>query len=164
MEVLIIVAVVFGVGFVIGILLPSPFTLVGGRKLKKDNRLLREHLHVKMEVEAIGLMELKKENARLLQMVNNLQNTVQALQLKPDRAATLELQRANRAIQILLAKYPNFAPNWQKIMAQAEREILEVEQGLRGLFQRIRIRTPRASISLPSGHSPSPAQLPDDVV
>jgi hypothetical protein len=109
--------------------------------VKQDDeiKLLRKHLHTKMEVDAEGMTNLKEENDKLKRANENLRITVQTLNTKPEQAELRLLHVYDRALKIMERKFPVFVPTWRTILKHAETELQQTDQGkaalARGVFR-----------------------------
>jgi len=132
-------ASVIGLGgiFLLGWLIPSPLQWSARRKLQAENRALCEHLYTKMETDAAGLSQLKKENESLKQMNENLRITNHTLRNKPGRAELRLLHIYDEAVNIMCAKAPGFAPVWQGVVTEVESSMQETEQGMRAFVRKV---------------------------
>jgi hypothetical protein len=134
--------------FFLGWLLPSPFSWLQLRKLRQENQAYRDHLHTQMEINAAGLHHLKHELTQLKLQNENLRITTHTLGNQPGRAELRLLHSYDRAINIMLAKAPGFAPVWQAVIGEVEKEMRETEHGVRAFMRKIiRPSAPRYSLS-----------------
>lgn len=141
------VAVVALVLLILGWIIPSPLSWFTRRALEKRHqgdldkldqeiKLLRTHLHTKMEVDAEGMTQLKTENAKLKQIVQNLKVTNHTLSSQPEQADLRLLHSYDRAIRLMERKFPVLVPTWRTLMAHVEKEMNQVDQGLAPLTKR----------------------------
>ena len=134
--------VLFGIGILLflGWLVPSPISWFTRRALQKRHaceiQSLRMHLHTRMEVDALGVGQLKRENRRLGQIVQNLRFTNQVLGDKPGRAELRLLRIYERAIQVMEHEVPVFMPTWRTLVARAEAEMERIDVGRLPLLKR----------------------------
>jgi hypothetical protein len=126
-----------GVIFFLGWLIPSPLSWSARRKLQAENRLLQEHLNTKMKIEAKGMSLLEQEKEYLKQMNENLRITNQTLQNKPGRSELRLLYIYDQAVNIMLARAPGFAPTWQAVLAEVEKEMQKTDQGIRAFVKKV---------------------------
>lgn len=131
----------------LGWIIPSPLSWFTRRaleqrhqgdleKLDHEIKLLRAHLHTKMEVDADGMTQLKAENDKLKQIVQNLRVTNHTLSTKPEQADLRLLYSYDRAIRLMEHKFPVLVPTWRTLMAHVEKEWKQVDQGATPLVKR----------------------------
>ncbi|WP_457574878.1 hypothetical protein [Desulfolithobacter sp.] len=118
------------------------------RKLYRDIKKLREHLHTKLEIDSEEMERRKKEMERLKQERDNLRNMVQVLNQKPGKQEIRQAHIYQKAIDIMFEKAPGFAPAWQITLKEAEEEMKNAEKGIIPFFKRF-----KGSTGLPSGDS-----------
>lgn len=121
------------------------------RELEDEIEDLKSHLHRQMEITGEGNRALREELDELRKQNENLRVTVRSLQNKPDRAELRTLHVYDRAVHILNAEAPGFAPAWEQAVARAEQEVEETQTGLRALVRKV-FRS-----ALPSGEAPDEA-------
>lgn len=160
-----------GLGLVVAVWVwISAFLRRAGQRKETASRLqavsddldrLRQHLHTQMEITAKGSEETKAKLEELRIQNENLRVAVQALQQKPDRAAARGLEVMQRAVDSMGARVPGFAPAWQQAVQEAEREVQEMESGLRGWVRRV-LGGGRPTPALPAegGESTPPGEGP----
>jgi HAMP domain-containing protein len=107
------------------------------RKLRKEIKDLRNHLHLQMTVTAKGTEELQKELDSLRKQNENLRVSVSGLQQKPGRAELRTLQVYDRALNLMQKRAPGFAPVWQEVLQEAEEEIQKAEGGFGKLLKKV---------------------------
>jgi len=90
-----------------------------------------------MEIDAEGLRALKVENEELKKRNENLRATNQALRGKPGRAELRVLYLYDRAVDVMLARVPGFAPAWQAVLSEVEEELEQADQGLAAFVKRV---------------------------
>lgn len=131
--------ILIGIGciLILGWLIPSPFSWFTYRKLQEENRALRDHLHLRMQIDAEGTRQLKQENDNLKQTNSNLRVTNDTLRNKPGRAELRLLHVYDEAINIMLARAPGFAPTWQTVLQEVDDEMKQAEQGVRGFVRKV---------------------------
>ena len=100
-------------------------------------RKLREHLHTKLEIDAAETERRKQEIEKLKEERDNLRNMAQVMNQKPGRQEIRQAQVYQRAIDIMFAKAPGFAPAWQITLKEAEEEMLNAERGIIPFFKRM---------------------------
>jgi hypothetical protein len=122
-------------------LVPSPLSWFTRRALQKRHEAelsaLRMHLHTRMEIDAEGLRRLKHQNERLKKIVQNLRITNHTLNTAPEQAELRLLYVYDRAIRLMERKYPIFVPTWRSMVAHAEREIRNTDQGFAAMVRRV---------------------------
>lgn len=143
----------------LGVLIPSPWQWFARRALQKrhdaeiaslekqhelqlkkidgENGALRGHLHTKMEIDAQGMAQLKAENEKLKQTVQNLRISNQTLSTAPEQAELRLLRVYDRALKIMERKFPVFIPSWQTVIAHVEKEMQEIDAGAAPLVRRV---------------------------
>lgn len=107
------------------------------RELSTNIRKLREHLHTKLEIDAAETERRKQEIEKLKEERDNLRNMAQVMNQKPGRQEIRQAQVYQRAIDIMFAKAPGFAPAWQITLKEAEEEMLNAERGIIPFFKRM---------------------------
>ncbi len=132
------------IGFAVGLALGLGVALRGWfgmrlkrRELEREAEQLRSHLHRQMEITGEGSRALKEELEGLRKQNENLRVTVQTLGNKPGRAEVRTLHVYDRAVHIMNAEAPGFAPAWERAIAEAEGQVKEADTGLSALVRRI---------------------------
>jgi hypothetical protein len=147
----------------LGWLIPSPVSWLSRRALEKRHakeiQALRNHLHLRLEIDSTGVARLKEENERLRQMVQNLRMTNCTLSAKPNAAELRLLRVYDRAIQIMEGQFPLLIPTWRALVGHAEKEMAQVDQGIAPLVKRVFRVAGRTGRPLPAG--PGQAKLLD---
>lgn len=105
------------------------------RTLRREIEELKNSLFTKLKIETKAQVAMDGELAALKQQNENLRITVAALQQKAGRAELRQLQVYDRAIHMMLANAPGFAPAWEDVVQRAEAEMREAETGV-GAFVR----------------------------
>lgn len=105
------------------------------RALLRELEELKGSLFTKLKIETKAQVQLDAELEQLRRHNENLRITVASLQQKPGRAELRQLQVYDRALHMMLANAPGFAPAWEEVLKQAEREMRETETGF-GAFVR----------------------------
>jgi hypothetical protein len=131
------ILIAIGCLLVLGWLVPSPLSWFTYRKLQDENRALRDHLHLRMQIDAEGTRQLKLENDNLKQLNANLRVTNDTLRNKPGHAELRLLHIYDEAINLMLARAPGFAPTWQSVLEEVGNGMKETEQGLRGFVRKV---------------------------
>ncbi|MGI6639639.1 MAG: hypothetical protein ACOX4Z_11550 [Desulfobulbus sp.] len=114
------------------------------RELRRSLNKLREHLHIKLEIDASETERRKHEMDTIRQERDNLRNMVQVLNQKPGRPELRQMQVYQRAVEIMFEKSPGFAPAWQITLKEAEEELRQAERGIIPFFKRM-TNSPSAS-------------------
>jgi hypothetical protein len=132
------------IGFAVGLALGLGVALRGwfGMRLKRkelegEATQLRSHLQRQMEITGEGNRALKEELEGLRKQNENLRVTVKTLENKPGRAEIRTLHVYDRAVHIMNAEAPGFAPSWERAVAEAEEQVKEADTGLSALVRRI---------------------------
>jgi hypothetical protein len=116
-------------------------------KLKKEIKRLKEHLHTKMEIDAEGYAKLKADLEEFRKQNENLRVTNHTLQNKPGRKELLLLYVYDKALHEMISKNPSIAPVWEEVYQKAEREINEIESGMKAYVSRVFRKSPTAELS-----------------
>ncbi|MDA1277271.1 MAG: hypothetical protein O2960_24945 [Verrucomicrobia bacterium] len=130
----------FSLGLGAGILLAAAVWINGilkRRGLAKEVKSLREHLHTQMGITARGNESTKKDLEDLRKQCENLRVTNATLKQKPGRAELATLALYDKALHIMQAKAPGFAPAWENILKDAEAEIQKIETGLLPMIRNV---------------------------
>lgn len=116
------------------------------RSLKKENAsLIRSHTLINNE----GYVKLRDEVEELRKQNENLRINAAKLNTKPDRAGRRTLLVYDKAISLMNARAPGFAPVWEAALCEAEVEMKLVDDGVKyGWLGKI-IRTDRHKSFLP---------------
>ncbi len=107
------------------------------RRLVREVKKLREHLHTKLEIESSDNERRKTATNKLKQERDNLSNTVQILSQKPGRQELRQAQILQKTAEIMFAKSPGFAPVWQTTIKEAEEDMRSIEKGLIPFIKRM---------------------------
>ncbi|MDZ4141796.1 MAG: hypothetical protein U1C48_07295 [Methylotenera sp.] len=120
------------------------------RSLVKENAsLLRGHVlmhdtgHITLRTE---LEELKRKN-------ENLRVSVASLKNKTDKSELRTLHIYDKAIRLMNARVPGFAPVWESVLTEAEVEMQQIDTGVVAWVR----RTIRPSIINKPQHTPLPS-------
>ena len=135
--------ILVGIGVVVflGWLIPSPISWFSRRALRKQHQVeiqtlqaeietLKVHLHVKMEIDAEGMIRVRGENEKLRQIIQNLRISNQTLSHQPEQAELRSLQVYDRSVKLMQQRFPVFIPTWQTLIAQVEKDMKQVKSGL----------------------------------
>jgi len=132
------------IGFAVGLALGLGVALRGWfgmrvrrRALEMEVDQLRSHLHRQMEITGEGSRALKEELEDLRKQNENLRITVKTLGNKPGRGEIRTLHVYDRAVHIMNAEAPGFAPAWERAISEAEGQVQEADTGLSALVRRI---------------------------
>jgi predicted nucleic acid-binding Zn-ribbon protein len=140
MESLGLEASVFGVGVGMGLLI-ALYSWISQRSaraaLKQEIEDLKKHLHLQMSINTKGYEELKQELDRLKKENENLRITVGNLSNKPGRAELKTLYTWDKAIRSMSLKSPVFAPAWEMAVAEAQKEMEDVDSGMKALVRKV---------------------------
>jgi uncharacterized protein HemX len=138
------VALAAVIGFAVGLALGLGVALRGWfgarvrrRQLESEATQLKSHLHRQMEITGEGNRALKEELESLRKQNENLRVTVKTLENKPGRAEVRTLHVYDRAVHLMNAEAPGFAPAWERAFAEAEEQVKEADTGLSALVRRI---------------------------
>lgn len=120
------------------------------RSLVKEIRSLKEHLHTQMGINARGNESTVTELEELRMQTENLRVTNATLKQKPGRAELQTLAVYDKALHIMFAKAPGFAPAWENILEEANEDLKRAETGLIPLIRSVfRPSLPRSNRVLP---------------
>jgi hypothetical protein len=100
------------------------------RKQRKENRRLKQHIQMKLEIEAEETERKKREIESLKEECENLRVTVQEYVKKPGRKELRQLHIYQAAIEILTEKAPGFAQSWLSAVREGEEELKKSERGV----------------------------------
>jgi predicted nucleic acid-binding Zn-ribbon protein len=148
MESLGLEASIFGVGVGLGLLIAlySWVSQRGARSaLRQEIDDLKKHLHLQMSINSKGYEELQQELDRLRKDNENLRITVGNLSNKPGRAELKTLYTWDKAIRSMSLKSPVFAPAWEMAVAEAQKEMEEVDSGMKALVRKVFSMLPEAA-------------------
>jgi hypothetical protein len=163
----------FPLGLMLGLMCGLVIVLVGWvdawgrrRSLVKDNQHLREHLRTMMAITEKGYQDAIQEIDQLKKQNENMRISFAALKNRPDRSELCTLYRYDKAIHIMYATAPGFAPAWEAAMQEADTEMGKMDTGILAWVRKI-IRPSLSADSLrsinPEGRSnPSVGILPKD--
>jgi hypothetical protein len=156
----------------IGWLIPSPLSWFARRSLEKRHKaevgkfedeikLLRTHLHTKMEVDAEGTKQLKDEIEKHKQVNQNLRITNHTLSTKPEQAELRLLHIYDRALKLMERKFPVFVPTWRAVVGHVEKEMKQMDQGATPFEKRAFRAGPLTDASTPGQKLLSAKELND---
>ncbi|MET0344379.1 MAG: hypothetical protein ABW252_25425 [Polyangiales bacterium] len=118
------------------------------RALHREIEDLKRSLFTKFKIDTKAQVQVDAELEALRRQNENLRVTVAGLQQKPGRAELRHLQVVDRALHMMLASAPGFAPAWEEVLKQSEREMRETETGL-GSFIRKTFVTQLPAVKAP---------------
>jgi len=129
----------FGIGLAVGLALAAVVAIMGAiarAGLRREIRDLRAHLQRQMEITGAGQRALTDDLEALRHQNENLRVTVATLRQKPGRAELRALGVLERAVRLMQARAPGFAPAWEAALQEAEQEVMQAERGLLPLIRR----------------------------
>ena len=94
---------------------------------RRGNALLKQHLHLQMEITRQGEADIMAENARLEAEVRNLHTLVAALREKPGRMERVRQHVLESAIRDMHTRFPGFSAAWADAIARAKAESGDME-------------------------------------
>jgi cell division protein FtsB len=130
----------FGIGLAVGLLVALAVAVQAAAAraaLRREIGDLRSHLQRQMEITGAGQRAQADELEDLRSRNENLRSTIATLRQKPGRAELRALAAMDRAVRLMQARAPGFAPAWEGALAEAERELLDAERGLLPLLRRV---------------------------
>lgn len=123
----------FFIGLYIGLILCIIVFIrskLDNRKLKREIKNLKKHLHTKLDIDSEANEYIKQALESLKKENENLRISLQALYQKPGRREIRELHIYHKAAEILFEKAPGFAPSWQMALREAEADIKKTDTGI----------------------------------
>ena len=100
---------------------------LGRRSLEKENAsLLRGHILM----HDTGHKTLTAELEKLKHQNENLRITVATLKTKTEKSELRTLHIYDKAIRLMHARAPGFAPVWESTLAEAEAEMQQIDTGM----------------------------------
>jgi len=105
----------FFIGLYIGFIICIIIYIRGktrNRRLKKEILQLKQHIQIKLEIEAEENMRKRQEIETLKKENENLRITLQSYFQKPGRNELKQLHIYQKAVDILTEKAPGFAQSW----------------------------------------------------
>ena len=130
----------FFIGLYIGIIGCIFFFIQGkvrARKLKKENAKLKQHIQIKLDIEAEENERKKHLIDELKVQSENLRITLQEYMQKPGRKELRQLQLYQRAVEILTEKAPGFAQSWLSALKEGEEVMKQAERGVLPFIKRL---------------------------
>lgn len=130
----------FSIGLGTGLILALVIWINGilkRRSLVKEIRSLKEHLHTQMGINARGNESTMQELEELRKQTENLRVTNATLKQKPGRTELQTLAVYDKALHMMFAKAPGFAPAWENILAEANEDLQRTETGLIPLIRSV---------------------------
>ncbi len=110
---------------------------VRARKLKKEIDRLKQHIQIKLDIEAEENERKKHVIDDLKTQSENLRITLQEYMQKPGRKEIRQLHLYQRAVEILTEKAPGFAQSWLSALKEGEEEIRKTEKGVVPFIRRL---------------------------
>jgi uncharacterized phage infection (PIP) family protein YhgE len=107
------------------------------KRLESELKDLQSHLNTQLKINATGNESLQSELTSLRQQNENLRVNNAALQQKPGRAETRQLQIYETSLRLMREQAPGFAAAWEKSQRQAESEFDASDKGLLKLVRRV---------------------------
>jgi len=127
----------YGLGLgVLGMILVWLNAVLKRRSLVKELDTLRTHLHRQMEINQKGHDKVGQEVEMLRQQAENLRLTNATLKQKPGRAELQTLVAYDKALRMMQGRVPGFAPAWESVLSDAEKEVQQTETGLLPLIRK----------------------------
>ncbi len=130
--------------FTLGLLLGLAIATIGAissrlrrRALVKENRVLRDHLHTQMSINAKANQAQTEQIATLTKQNENLRISLAALKNRPDKSEQHALLLYDKAIHLMYENAPGFAPAWENALKVAEQELEKASTGLIPWFRKI---------------------------
>lgn len=135
-----IYSISFGIGFGLG-LLGIIYLLFSKssqkRQLTKEINRQKQMLQDRLEVELAATAAMKDKIKILEETNNNLQQSLQSLSQKANRAEVQQLAIYQKAIDILSAQSPGFGPAWQNALDKSREEIMQYSKGVKPFLRSI---------------------------
>lgn len=110
---------------------------VRARTLKKEIDRLKQHIQIKLDIEAEENERKKHVIDDLKTQSENLRITLQEYMQKPGRKEIRQLHLYQRAVEILTEKAPGFAQSWLSALKEGEEEIRKTEKGVVPFIRRL---------------------------
>jgi hypothetical protein len=130
----------FGIGIFVALLVALAVA-VQAALARSAQRLeilaLRDHLQRQMEITSTGQRTLTEDLGELRRQNENLRITNATLRQKPGRAELRSLEVQDRALRLMQARVPGFAPAWEMALQEAADEFARTERGLLPLIRRV---------------------------
>jgi len=127
----------YGLGLgLIGIVFVWVSGFLKRRHLVAEIKNLRSHLHRQMEINQKGNDKVDKEVEELRRQNENLRVTNATLKQKPGRTELQTLVAYDKALRMMQGRVPGFAPAWESVLSDAEKEVQQSETGLLPLIRK----------------------------
>ncbi|MCB1129408.1 MAG: hypothetical protein KDM81_23100, partial [Verrucomicrobiae bacterium] len=133
--------------------------LLRRRELRKEVRALKDQLHRQMTINDKGNEQVLAEVERLRKENENLRITAATLKAKPGRAELVTLNVYDRAIRLLHQRAPGFAPAWEGVLTEAQKEVELTDTGLLAMVRKVF----RPSLAAGAGVATDPGSTPETV-
>lgn len=105
--------------------------------LKKDNTRLKTMVTDRMDIEASGVAELKKQVESLKKENENLRITVQTYAQRPGRKEIEKVNIYQKAVERLMINSPGFGAAWQAALKESEAEFEKIYTGVIPFVKRV---------------------------
>ena len=105
------------------------FSLVNHHKTKRDYSRFQKHLSDKLELEASGFENVRKDKENLIKETENLRLKVAQLTERPENRIQRDIETMVRAEKRMMINAPGFAAAWETAKAEAIRELEDEERG-----------------------------------
>ena len=125
------------------------------RDLRKEVAALKDQLHRQMTIFDKGNEKTLAELEQLRKENENLRITVATLKAKPGRAEIHTLHVYDKAVRLMHQKAPGFAPAWEGVMAEAQKDIDRSDSGIVALVRKA--FRPSLEARTAGGDEPEPA-------
>jgi hypothetical protein len=130
----------FWIGLAIGLAI-AVYVFFNGllrrRELRQEERALKDQLHRQMRINDKGNEQVLGEAERLRKENENLRITVATLKAKPGRAEMVTLNIYDRAIRLMHQRAPGFAPAWEGVLSEAQKEVEQTDTGLLAMVRKV---------------------------
>ena len=110
---------------------------VKARRLKKEIDKLKQHIQIKLDIEAEENERKKHTIEELKKESENLRISLQEYMQKPGRKELRQLHLYQRAVEILTEKAPGFAQSWLSALKDGEEEMKKSERGVVPFIRRL---------------------------
>jgi len=125
-----------GIGLVVAVIVYFR-GIMQRRSVVKGNQTLREHLQTQMEINAKGNESMRKELEDIRKQNENLRISNANLKHKASRAELRTLVLYDKAIHLMYARAPGFAPAWESVLKEAEAEMEQTETGVLPFIRKV---------------------------
>lgn len=152
----------FWIGLGVGLAIAAYFFVNGlfrRRELRKEARALKDQLHRQMTINDKGNEQVLAEVQRLRKENENLRITAGTLKSKPGRAEMVTLNVYDRAIRLMHQRAPGFAPAWEGVLLEAQKEIEQTDTGLLAMVR----KAFRPSLTAGTGMVADASPIPEPV-